>query len=63
MKEGPAIFTDAQGRPIPKPKRADFATDAAYVGAVHAFHNRLASEASAAVYHRPSKVSKIVRGA
>lgn len=48
------IFTDAQGRPIPKPAREDFASDLEFVEAAHEWARRVQSEASAAVYHRPT---------
>lgn len=45
------IFTDAKGRPLPRPERRDFATDLDFVRARHDWKRALESEASAAVYH------------
>lgn len=48
------ILTDAEGRPIPKPRRADFASDLDFVIARHDWARRVESEASRAVYHLPT---------
>lgn len=44
------IFTDDQGRPIPKPVRADYTTDLAFIEARHEWARKLSSIASSAVY-------------
>lgn len=41
------ILTDDRGRPIDKPRRADFATDSAYARAFHAYKDRVAGVANA----------------
>ena len=35
------IITDAQGRPLDKPKRADFTSDIAFIHATHAFNDKV----------------------
>jgi hypothetical protein len=35
------IFTEENGRPIPKPERGDFTTDAEYVRAFHDYKRRI----------------------
>ena len=43
-----AIITDAQGRPLDKPKRADFSSDIAFIQATHAFNDKVAGIANRA---------------
>lgn len=42
------ILTDAQGKPIPRPRREDFQSDVEYIRAFHAFKDRIAKEANEA---------------
>ena len=42
------ILTDANGRPIPRPERADFATDLDYLRASCAYNDRVNALASGA---------------
>jgi hypothetical protein len=35
------ILTDAEGRPLDKPRRADFTSDIAFIHAVHAFNDEV----------------------
>ncbi len=52
------IFTDEHGRPIPKPERADFETDSAFVRAFNEYKRKIDAAASRAVYHKPKKSAK-----
>lgn len=42
------ILTDADGEPFPLPTRADFATDAEYVRAFHAYKDAVTAAANSA---------------
>lgn len=45
---GDAILTDAQGRPLEKPRRSDFSSDIAFIQATHAFNDKVAGIANRA---------------
>lgn len=45
--ENPVILTDAHGRPIPKPRRVDYASDADYVRAFHTYKDKVTNAANA----------------
>lgn len=42
QKAQSVIVTDAQGRPLDKPKRADFTSDIAFIHATHAHNDKVA---------------------
>jgi hypothetical protein len=42
------ILTDEHGRPIERPRRADFSSDVEFMHAFHAFKDRVANMANAA---------------
>ena len=48
QKAQSAILTDAQGRPLDKPKRADFTSDIAFIHATHAHNDKVAGIANRA---------------
>ena len=43
-----SILTDAQGRPLEKPRRSDFSSDIAFIQATHAFNDKVAGIANRA---------------
>jgi hypothetical protein len=45
---GRAIITDAGGRPIDKPRRADYSSDTAYIRAFHVYKDKIARVANEA---------------
>lgn len=50
------ILTDARGVPFERPVRGDFADDASYLRAAHAFNDEVANEANRAFGRRFAEV-------
>lgn len=55
------IFTDAEGRPLDKPQRVDFATDLTFVQAMHAWFDmraKLRRDAFDAAFRRAMRPAR-----